>query len=411
MFQYSGINRKIRPIIKKMLLTIATIAVLIVLVLFIWDTNSGHETQSNIRSFYRPFYAESSVSHEFLSTPTAVWKTLTTLDSYSSWFPQVSRLLPDVKTQRYVHQFSFDQFRLMPGAKLLLRPNSWSPLYQSRVVVVDENKEISFDLKYSPFFREYVVFALEPQPYGTTVTCRRTSRGLFSFLSLWGLSNTKSKILYNLGYFIPDEKTKEGRQENNGATAQAPALSREATIAQAVQAGLDGNMDLINAIPDKPTRGLAKATLIQTKRKGGALPEHLQKALSEAPTVVPTKQQSEGASPFSNQEEQIAYLVNLTLDGNDEALNAVPDKVIRGKTKAMLAKIKRGALERPPMPEASVEPAPEASLEEQENEEQLIIRLVKAGVEGNMDETNSLDNKVLRGKIKSAIVKEKRAKK
>ena len=394
-----------------MLLTIATIAVLIVLVLFIWDTNSGHETQSNIRSFYRPFYAESSVSHEFLSTPTAVWKTLTTLDSYSSWFPQVSRLLPDVKTQRYVHQFSFDQFRLMPGAKLLLRPNSWSPLYQSRVVVVDENKEISFDLKYSPFFREYVVFALEPQPYGTTVTCRRTSRGLFSFLSLWGLSNTKSKILDNLGYFIPDEKTKEGRQENNGATAQAPALSREATIAQAEQAGLDGNMDLINAIPDKPTRGLAKATLIQTKRKGGALPEHLQKALSEAPTVVPTKQQSEGTSPFSNQEEQIAYLVNLTLDGNDEALNAVPDKVIRGKTKAMLAKIKRGALERPPMPEASVEPAPEASLEEQENEEQLIIRLVKAGVEGNMDETNSLDNKVLRGKIKSAIVKEKRAKK
>ena len=77
----------------------------------------------------------------------------------------------------------------------------------------------------------------------------------------------------------------------------------------------------------------------------------------------------------------------------------------------MLAKIKRGALERPPMPEASAEPAPEASLEEQENEEQLIIRLVKAGVEGNMDETNSLDNKVLRGKIKSAIVKEKRAKK
>ena len=394
-----------------MLLTIATISVLFVLVLFIWDTNSGHETQSNIRSFYRPFYAESSVSHEFLSTPTAVWKTLTTLDSYSSWFPQVSRLLPDVKTHRYVHQFSFDQFRLMPGAKLLLRPNSWSPLYQSRVVVVDENKEISFDLKYSPFFREYVVFALEPQPYGTTVTCRRTCRGLFSFLSLWGLSNTKSKILDNLGYFIPDEKTKEGRQENNGATAQAPALSREATIAQAVQAGLDGNMDLINAIPDKPTRGLAKATLIQTKRKGGALPEHLQKALSEAPTVVPTKQQSEGTSPFSNQEEQIAYLVNLTLDGNDEALNAVPDKVIRGKTKAMLAKIKRGALERPPMPEASVEPAPEASLEEQENEEQLIIRLVKAGVEGNMDETNSLDNKVLRGKIKSAIVKEKRAKK
>ena len=394
-----------------MLLTIATIAVLIVLVLFIWDTNSGHETKSNIRSFYRPFYAESNISHEYLSKPTAVWKTLTALDGYSSWFPQISRLLPNVNTQRYVHQFSFDQFPPVPGTRLLLRPNSWSPFYNSRVVVVDKNKEISFDLKYNPLFREYVVFALEPRSYGTAVTCQRTSSGLFSFLSLWGFTNNKSKILENLGYFIPEEKTKEEKQKKNGAAALDPALSQEATIAQAAQAGLDGNMDLINAIPDKPTRGLAKAVLVQSKRKGGALPEHLQKALSEAPTVVPTKQQSEGVSPFSGQEEQIAYLVNLTLDGNDEALNAVPDRVIRGKTKAMLAKIKRGALERPPMPEASAEPAPEASLEEQENEEQLIIRLVKAGVEGNMDETNSLDNKVLRGKIKSAIVKEKRAKK
>ena len=396
-----------------MLLTIATIAVLIVLVLFIWDTSSGHETQSDIRSFYRPFYAESSISHEYLSTPTDVWKTLTSLEGYSSWFPQISRLLPDVNTRRYVHRFSFDQLPLVPGTRLLLRPNSWSPFYHSRVVVVNKNKEISFDLKYNPLFREYVVFALEPQPYGTAVTCLRTSKGLFSFLSLWGFSNTKSKILENLGYFIPEETPKEGKSGKNGAAVQTPSLSREATIAQAVQAGLAGNMDMINAIADKPTRGLAKATLIQTKRKGGALPEHLQKALSESPTVVPTKQQPGGVSAFSNQEEHVAYLVNLTLDGNDEALNAVPDRVIRGKTKAMLAKIKRGALERPPMPEPSSEPAPptETVSEEQEPEEQLILRLVKAGLDGNMDEINALDNKVQRGKIKSAILKEKRSKK
>jgi len=396
-----------------MLLTIATIAVLIVLVLFIWDTSSSHETQSDIRSFYRPFYAESSISHEYLSTPTDVWKTLTSLEGYSSWFPQISRLLPDVNTRRYVHQFSFDKLPLVPGTRLLLRPNSWSPFYHSRVVVVNKNKEISFDLKYNPLFREYVVFALEPQPYGTAVTCLRTSKGLFSFLSLWGFSNTKSKILENLGYFIPEETPKEGKPGKNGATVQPPSLSREATIAQAVQAGLAGNMDMINSIADKPTRGLAKATLIQTKRKGGALPEHLQKALSEAPTVVPTKQQPEDVSPFSNQEEQVAYLVNLTLDGNDEALNAVPDRVIRGKTKAMLAKIKRGALERPPMPEVSSEPAPptETVSGEEETEEQLILRLVKAGLDGNMDEINALENKVQRGKIKSAILKEKRSKK
>jgi len=53
----------------------------------------------------------------------------------------------------------------------------------------------------------------------------------------------------------------------------------------------------------------------------------------------------------------------------------------------------------------------ENNFEEEENEEQLITRLVKAGVDGNLDEINALENKVLRGKIKSAIVKEKRAKK
>ena len=79
----------------------------------------------------------------------------------------------------------------------------------------------------------------------------------------------------------------------------------------------------------------------------------------------------------------------------------------------MLVKIKRGALERPPMPEDPSAPATptKTGSAEQENEEQLILRLVKAGVDGNMDEIKALDNKVLRGKIKSAIVKVKRGKK
>jgi ABC-type transporter lipoprotein component MlaA len=36
--------------------------------------------------------------------------------------------------------------------------------------------------------------------------------------------------------------------------------------------------------------------------------------------------------------------------------------------------------------------------------------MVTEGVNGNMDEINALDNRVLRGKIKAAIVKAKRAK-
>ena len=45
-----------------------------------------------------------------------------------------------------------------------------------------------------------------------------------------------------------------------------------------------------------------------------------------------------------------------------------------------------------------------------ESEEEMITRLVDAGLGGNMDEINALDNKVLRGKIKAAIIRARRAK-
>ncbi len=50
------------------------------------------------------------------------------------------------------------------------------------------------------------------------------------------------------------------------------------------------------------------------------------------------------------------------------------------------------------------------NIEESETEEQLMERLIAEGLKGNMEEINSLDNKVLRGKIKAAIVKAKRNK-
>jgi len=395
-----------------MLLIIATIAVLGVLFLFIWDTSQDQETSSKIFSYYTPFYAESIVTHEYLSSPESVWKSLTNLDSYQSWFPKINRLLPDGDTDRYVHRFSFDKFSLLPGARLLLRPNSWSPFYKSRVVVVDKNEKIAFDLKLNPLYREYVDFSLKAEPYGTSVVCRRISRGLFSIFSLWGFSSSKYKILENLGFFILSDIKKDNDTDIGSTDSTTPSLSREAIIAQSVQAGLEGNMDLINAIPDKPTRGLAKATLIQTKRKGGVLPENLKEALSEVPSVDNTIKQTSGGV-FVTQEERIAYLVNLALDGDDEPLNAESDKVIRGKAKAMIVKIKRGSIERPPVPLASAQATPltVSTATNQESEEELISRLVKDGVGGSMDEINSLDNKVLRGKIKSAIIREKRANK
>jgi hypothetical protein len=192
-------------------------------------------------------------------------------------------------------------------------------------------------------------------------------------------------------------------------------------------------MDLINAIPDKPTRGMAKAMLVQSKRKGSVMPEHLVKALSEEPSKAstinkkaPPQKTGGGLLPeFKNTDDLVAYVVNKALDGDDEPINAVADKPTRGKAKAMMVKIKRGSVDRPAMPELSTdesspakvdappakEKPTEGSSNNKETDEALIERLITAGVEGNMDEINALENRVLRGKIKAGIVKAKRAKK
>jgi len=91
-----------------------------------------------------------------------------------------------------------------------------------------------------------------------------------------------------------------------------------------------------------------------------------------------------------------------------DTVNNFESKVVRAKAKAMIVKIKRGTVERPPMPKvptAGVLPKEKTSAE---TDEELMVRLISSGLEGNMDEINSLENRVLRGKIKAAIMKEKR---
>ena len=77
-------------------------------------------------------------------------------------------------------------------------------------------------------------------------------------------------------------------------------------------------------------------------------------------------------------------------------------------------KINKGTAERPPMPEAgsnSNDEKPTNKNDEilSETEEDKFARMVAEGIKGNMEEINSLEDKILRGKIKAAIVKAKRS--
>ena len=396
-----------------MISALAIIALFLTVYLFIRDMGDQQVISSRFDSHYRLFHAETVVQHEYIAKPETIWKVLTTLEDYCLWFPGINRLLPIVDTPRYVHRFSFDRFLFEPGAFIKIRQRSFLPWFRGRIMGMEPNKKLELEMSFSPVNKEIVSFQINLTPSGASeVICKRSSQGFFSFLTTWGFTNHGSSILHNLAHILPDDQTDGKEAKDETAKDTGPQLSRETIIAQAVQAGFDGNMDLINAIPDKPTRGLAKAALLRSKRLG-SMPDNLVKALAAEPVAAPitAPATSTGGLPaFASNEDLIAFVVNKALDGDMDPINNIPEKPLRGKAKAAMIKAKRTG-ERPVMPDVpdAFVPTPLTAPTEDESEEELITRLVDAGAQGNMDEINALDNKVLRGKIKSAVFRAKRA--
>ena len=415
-----------------------------------------------------PFESESQVEHHFLSSKEIVWDMITSLELYNIWFDGVQRAIADVDSDRYVHKFSFDKLDLKPGSFFKIRPATLAPWFRCRIITVEKEKEFGFDFQMMPFVTEYVSFKLEESKNGVFVICNRYSKGPFSFLALLNWNKSKSKILQKLAEITPTIDLKEDDIAGGDVKGSGePQLNRDQTVAFVVNKSLDGDNDPLNALPDKVTRGIAKALLVRIKRGSAKRPPMPDLSAAAAPVVAELTQEQtialvvnksldgdndplnaiedkvtrgkakallvkikRGAaerpampempsSPSSNSsagsteltsEQIFAIAVNKAVEGDMEAVNAIDDKVTRGKAKALLVKIKRGTAEAPPMPDLSTPNNEPVISEESETEEQLMERLTAEGLKGNMEEINSLDNKVLRGKIKAAIVKAKRNK-
>jgi len=256
-----------------------------------------------------------------------------------------------------------------------------------------------------PFVTEYVSFKLEESKNGVFVICNRYSKGPFSFLALLNWNKSKSKILQKLAEITPTIELKEDDiADGDAKSAAEPQLNRDQIIALVVNKSLDGDNDPLNSLDDKVTRGKAKALLVKIKRgtaERPPMPDMSAAAATAAATTAPAQ---------LTQEQTIALVVNKSLDGDNDPLNAIEDKVTRGKAKALLVKIKRGAAERPPMPDMSAAAATAAATTApaQLTQEQTIALVVNKSLDGDNDPLNAIEDKVTRGKAKALLVKIKR---
>ena len=195
---------------------------------------------------------------------------------------------------------------------------------------------------------EYVEFNIKESESGVWLKCKRQAKGFFSILCEFNWEE-KSKVLQNLDSLIPKVLT--------------DVTEATGTLDSALQTSQASGDQIINSL---------------------------------------------------SREDLVAFLVNKGMEGDMDTINNHPDKVIRGKAKAMIVKIKRGSIEKPKMPDISASEQSKPKIDNsssKKTDEEIFEELLAKGLNNEMDEINALDNRVLRGKIKAAIVKAKRSKK
>ncbi len=91
-------------------------------------------------------------------------------------------------------------------------------------------------------------------------------------------------------------------------------------------------------------------------------------------------------------ENQIKEFVDKGLSGDMASVNSIEDRILRGKVKAAIVKAKRS----------------DVNQGNKSNSDDLISKLVQEGLLGNMDSINALEDRVMRAKVKSALMKAKK---
>ena len=97
-------------------------------------------------------------------------------------------------------------------------------------------------------------------------------------------------------------------------------------------------------------------------------------------------------------DKQIKDLVDKGLSGDMASVDAIEDRLLRGKVKAAIVKAKRLGASSPKTVKNASESIPDDP----------IAKLVQEGLSGNMDPINSIEDRVFRAKVKSALVKAKK---
>ena len=195
-------------------------------------------------------------------------------------------------------------------------------------------------------------------------------------------------------------------------TSPTPDVPEDILINQYILKGLDGDMDIINAIEDRVFRSKVKSGLTKAKRTGDIpeIPPDIPPLGGEF-VVATTTTISPSPTDADDEETIVNTYVIKAMNGDEEAVASIDNRILRAKVKSAIVKAKRSGVI-PDMPSNTKVPiSDKTTLDEEpanDDTQDMISKAVQAALNGNMDLINGIEDRVQRAKAKSALVKAKR---
>jgi len=408
-----------------MLIGITTVLLFLLIYYFVQSTSSEQKIDLNLHSEYFPNKSFVATSIDLDVPIEVIWKYITDLSNYHLWFPWVYSLkVTNKDVSSYTKKHSLLEYDMKVGSYFKIQPFFGIPALNCRFLRLDDQKNLTLEMGFFPFNKEIVNFNLVPYKNCVEVNYSSRSNGLFSFITIPMFAWLGKDILNNLKNSLPNIKI-----EINDETSEQVLLS----LSEYIKKGSEGDLQLINSIPDRALRAKVKGVLLsistseyvqkaldgdkniiagiadiklktkvksaylKAKRIGTAIPVFDNESESKESTDIVNKSPRE-KSAASSDELSIEEYVQKALSGDEEIINSIENRVLRAKVKAGIMKAKKNP------------PAKKSNEDTSKKNELSIEEYVQKALSGDEEIINSIENRVLRAKVKAGIMKAKRSK-
>ncbi|MBF88543.1 MAG: hypothetical protein CMG75_02605 [Candidatus Marinimicrobia bacterium] len=402
-------------------IAIAALILLFLIYYFVKVTGAEQNLDLQFSSIIQPGKASVEATLDVNAPAEIIWKHLMDMSSYRLWYPWVHRLkVTNDDADRWVHKHSLLKYKIEVGSIFNIQPFFGAPFNRCRFITIDPHKKLVLEMCFFPFNKEIVTFNLLHYKNCVELSYSSTSNSMLNFMTALMFSWNGKKVLQNFNAIIPDIDYRQKTSDEPTSTIQF--TFDDNFINALIFKSYNEGVDILNVISEKIVRAKAKSGLVKAKRAGS--PPH---ASSEHLDLV-NQFLSGGSPPSSNiipetsttpdvpEEILINQYILKGLDGDMDTINGIEDRILRGKVKSAIVKAKRTG-ERPETPAETPDLGSEISSESsaikdsisKEDDETIINSYVLKAMNGDEEAVASIKDRILRAKVKSAIVKAKKS--